>query len=64
MGTGLIHSIALVEEAKSLALLNVIGHGKVRDEVPHQKPQLKSMVHGVHLRVVQCINAMCGANST
>ena len=39
MGMDLYHSTALVEVAKSLALLNVIGHGKVL----YQKPHLKSM---------------------
>ena len=43
MGAGLYHSTALNEVAKSLASLNAKGHGKVL----HQKPQLKSMAHGV-----------------
>ena len=44
------HSTALVEAVKSLAPLNVKGYGKV----PYQKPQLKSMAHGVFLRKAQC----------
>ena len=37
MGMGLAHHFAaLIKVAKSLALLNVIEHGKV----PYQKPQL------------------------
>ena len=35
----LYHSTVLFEAAKSLALSNIIGRGKV----PYQKPQLKSM---------------------
>ena len=52
---------ALVEAAKSLASLNVKGHGKV----PYQKPQLnsmESMAHGVYPSLVH-ISAMLGANS-
>ena len=56
----LCHSTALVEAAKNLAPSNIKGHGKV----PYQKPWLKSMVNGVHLRIAQCINTMCGVNST
>ena len=41
----LYHSTVLVEAVKSLALSNVIGHGKVL----YQKPRLKSMAHAVHL---------------
>ena len=52
--------IALVEAAKSLVFSNVKGH----DKVSHWRPRLKSMVHGVYLRIVQCINAMQSANST
>ena len=43
---------------KSLATLNVKGHGKV----PYQQPWLKSMAHGVHLHITQCISAMRCAN--
>ena len=60
MGMGLVSSTALIEAAKSLAPSSVIGHGKV----PYQKPRLKSMAHGVPLRIVQCISAMCVADST
>ena len=56
----LYHSTAFVEAAKSLALSNVIGHGKV----PYQKPRLKPMAHAVHPRIAQCISAMHSANST
>ena len=45
MDRDLYYSTALVEVAKSLAPLNVIGHGKVL----YQKPQLKSVAHAVHL---------------
>ena len=38
---------------------NVKGHGRV----PYQKPWLKSMVHGVHPRIAECISAMHGTNS-
>ena len=44
--------------AKSLAPLNVKGHGKVHVYVPYQKPQLKSMAHAAHQHRAQCINAM------
>ena len=44
MVMGLVYSTALVKVAKSLALSNVKGCG----EVPYQKPQLKSMAHGVY----------------
>ena len=40
----LYHLSALVEVAKSLVFLNIIGHGKVT----YQKPRLKSMAHAVH----------------
>ena len=61
-----------VEVAKSLAPSNIKGHGKV----PYQKPQLKSMVHGVYPRthvhvlaqcsvcVCTCISTIHSANST
>ena len=41
----LYHSTAVVEAVKRVALLNVIGHGKV----PYQKPWLKFMAQTVHL---------------
>ena len=41
----LYHSTAVVEAVKRVALLNVIGHGKV----PYQKPWLKFMAQAVHL---------------
>ena len=49
----LYHSTALVEAAKSLSPLNVIGYG----EVLYQKPQLKFMEHGIYTQgkhSVQC----------
>ena len=56
------HSTTLVEATKSLAPLNVIGHGKVL----YQKPRLKSMAHAIHPHIVpiiaQCIGAMLGGN--
>ena len=56
----LYHSTALVEVANSLVLSNIIGQGKV----PYLKPWLKSMAHGVHSHIAQCISAMHGENST
>ena len=47
----LYYSTALVEAVKSLVPLDVIGHGKV----PYQKPQLKSMVHGIYIIIIICI---------
>ena len=54
-----------LEVAKSLALSNVKGHGKV----PYHKPRLKSMgacctptLHCFFIK--QCISAICGGNST
>ena len=64
MGLELYHSTVLIEAAKTLAPLNVIAHGKV----PYQNTQLKSIAHGVHPRIAQCvvptryersINCMC-----
>ena len=43
MGMGLVSFYALVEVAKSLVPSDVKGHGKVL----YQKPQLRSMAHGV-----------------
>ena len=51
----LYHSTALVEAVKSLAPLNVKGHGKV----PYQKPQLKSMVHGANPCIYRNVLAQC-----
>ena len=60
MGTGLALPTALVEAAKTLAPLNVIGHGKV----VYQKPWLKSMTHGIYMypHIAQCSSVMRGAN--
>ena len=55
----LYHSTALVEVAKSLAPLNIVGHGKV----PYLTPRLESMVHAVHPCIAQCISEMHSANS-
>ena len=42
---------ALVEVVKSLSLSNI----KENSKVPYQKPQLKSVAHGVYPRIAQCV---------
>ena len=53
------HCTALIKAVKNLVSSNVKGHGRV----PYQKPRLKSMVHGVHPHIAECISAMHGTNS-
>ena len=51
----------LVEAAKSLVSLDIIGHGKVLYQKPRLKSMAQSMVHGVYsrTRIAHNVLAQC-----